>query len=496
MARVEEEAERLRLLALASTGRVFLGVTLEKMKDDLATHLQGLAVKAQEQKEQFSELVDEGGNVQGPVVGVEVLEELKQVVRSYMVMSDESLTAAVLWTMYSHVFEVFDISPILVLTSPVKRCGKTKLASVLLRLVHKPEPASNISTAALFHAVEASHPTLVIDEADTFFDLSDDLKGLINSGHTRDLAFVSRMVKEGNAWVLTKFSTFTPKLIALIGRLPDTVMDRGIEAKMRRRLKGEPVRKWRNKNAEELRPLYRRIRRWATDHLEALKQAEPSIPEELDDRAQDNWEPLLAIAELVGGDWPERAREAALKLSGEDARADQGLGVQLLADLRALFLEMGVDRLTSAAVVGTLKEQPERPWGDFKYGKPISQRQLADLLVPFGITSDTVYLGGGREGRQQAKGYYRASLEEAWARYLPPLEGVSIRRTVTPLEPRDEIKFSRSVERGRYTDVENTPNPTPGAAYYGSTDRNPLERRGRGSAIVREPIPVREPVPR
>jgi Protein of unknown function (DUF3631) len=59
--------------------------------------------------------------------------------------------------------------------------------------------------------------------------------------------------------------------------------------------------------------------------------SEPTLPDELSNKA-DNWEPLIAIADLVGGDWPARARAAAIGRPAD--RVDDNWGLMLLAHIR------------------------------------------------------------------------------------------------------------------------------------------------------------------
>ena len=161
------------------------------------------------------------------------------------------------------------------------------------------------------------------------------------------------------------------------------------------------------------RPLKERAARWAAAHLDGLRDARPSIPDALDDRAADGWEPLLAIADAAGRDWPQRARLAALALSCRDVRDDDSLGVKLLADIRTVFEERGVDRLSSAELLASLNAIEESPWGDFK-GKPLDTRRLARLLRPYGIKPGTIRLADG----QTPKGYVAEAFADAWSRYL------------------------------------------------------------------------------
>jgi putative DNA primase/helicase len=204
-------------------------------------------------------------------------------------------------------------------------------------------------------------------------------------------------------------------VIALIGHLPDTLEDRSIIISMKRKAKHEKVARMRlSRIAKELEPYRSKAARWVRDNIERLREAEPHLPEELNDRAADNWEPLLAIADLCGGTWPAEARKAALTLSGATDEVETHLGIQLLADLRDLFEEHQTDRLASKQIVQALTAMEGRPWPEYRMGKPLTENQLARLLEPFGVKPKTIRLPGGSTPR----GYLRAELEDSFSRYL------------------------------------------------------------------------------
>jgi hypothetical protein len=139
-----------------------------------------------------------------PVNGANLLSDLSAVLSRHLVMSEYSRTATALWVLLTYLTGEVDVLPILGVTSPVKRCGKTRLLTILEWLVHKPLPASNISTAAVYRVIEQWSPTLIIDEGDTFLKHNDELRGILNSGHQRALAFVLRSSSSGH---VERFST-------------------------------------------------------------------------------------------------------------------------------------------------------------------------------------------------------------------------------------------------------------------------------------------------
>jgi hypothetical protein len=353
------------------------------------------------------------------VEGATLLADLEAALRRFVVLPEGAAVAIALWVVFAHAHEAGDVSPLLTVSSPAMRCGKSTLRAVLGRMVPRALPTSNATPSVLFRAIEASHPTLLVDEGDTFLKMSPELRGVLNSGHTRSGAVVLRTV--GDEHEPRAFSTWCPKVLVLIGKLPPTLHDRSVVIPMSRKRSGERVERLREKKLRELEPLARQAARWAREHVGELRQAEPAVPEALDDRAQDNWRPLLAIAERVGGAWPSRARAAALALSGLEGRAEEGVGVQLLKDLRELFTERAAqgkpDRLASAALADQLAELVDRPWSDWRHGKPMSPRALARLLEPFKITPQQLWVSVAGQG-VNVRGYAVEQFWEAWGVYL------------------------------------------------------------------------------
>ena len=254
---------------------------------------------------------------------------------------------------------------------------------------------------------------MLIDEADTFLAGNDELRGILNAGHRRSSAYVIRNV--GDEHEPKQFCTWGAKAIALIGKLPGTLEDRSILIEMRRKAPGERVDRFRSRAVKELcNPLRRQAYRWANDSIEALKSIEPAIPDGLNDRAADNWLPLLAIADHCGAKWPERAREAAKVLSALSDESEDSALVDLLQEFKVLFEK--TDRISSADLAEQLGGQSEKRWADWRHGKPITQRQIARLLAPLKIKPSSVRIGG-----DTPRGYLREWFNDPFARYTPIL---------------------------------------------------------------------------
>ena len=346
----------------------------------------------------------------GPVVPGEVLTEVEEAFVRHVALPESASVALALWVMHAATHDCWSVSPILAIVSPTKRCGKTTLLHLLSTLVPRPLPAANITSAALFRAVEKYTPTLILDEADTFLPEREELRGILNSGHIRGMAFVIRTV--GDDYEPRRFSTWAPKVIAMIGKLPGTLQDRAIVIQMRRRERSETVEPLRLDQLDRYEMLRRKVWTFAQQSVDMLREVDPAVPDALDDRAQDNWRPLLAIADLAGAEWSRRARTTALLL--ESGVTEDALGVQLLGDLRAILGQSRESKLPSETLVKRLGELGDRPWSEYRRGNAISQRQLATLLKPFGISPKAFWID-----KKTVRGYSAASFEDAFRRYLP-----------------------------------------------------------------------------
>ena len=270
-----------------------------------------------------------------PVVGTVLLDGLAETFDRYLALPAHGATKLSLWTVHTHAHEASFITPRLAITSVQKGCGKTTVLDLLSGLVPKPLQAANVTAAAVFRTIEAKRPTLLVDEADTFLAENEELRGVLNSGHTRNGAVI-RVVEHEGDFEPRQFSTWAPVAIAKIGKLPGTLEDRSIKLEMRRALPGEVKQRLRRDRLDQFQDLARRCARWAADNMAKLAEADPTMPPSVANRLADNWRPLLAIADRAGGEWPQKARAA---LAVEQAEAsDSALAVMLLADLRDLFV--------------------------------------------------------------------------------------------------------------------------------------------------------------
>lgn len=348
-----------------------------------------------------------------PVDGASLLDEIANALCRFIVLPSDEIKAIALWIIHTYAVDATSICPILIIKSAEKRCGKTLLLELLLNLVFRPLPASNITAASLFRAIERYKPTLLLDEADTFLHHNDELKGIINSGYRSSSSYVVRTI--GDDFEPRIFNTFGPKAIAQIDMPQETIVDRGIIIEMRRKKPDERSERLRSDRIfEQLKHLRQKSIRWAKDSIDALTDWEPKIPSSLNDRAQDSWRPLLAIAERAGKRWTEYGRESAIRLSGEKSEASKR--TLLLSDIQGIFEKSKTNRMASAEICIKLADIEEHPWPEWRNGQPITVRQLARLLEPLGIRPKQL-----RMGDSNVRGYELEDFADGFSRYLPNL---------------------------------------------------------------------------
>jgi putative DNA primase/helicase len=194
-----------------------------------------------------------------PVNGAMLLDKIEAIIRRFIICSKHAATAMTLWIVATWFEEVAQVAPILNFKSPLHRCGKSTCLAIVGRLVKRRLLSSNTTPAALFRAIEKFQPTLVIDEADSFFGQNEELRGIINSGHTRETAFTLRTV--GDELEPKTFSTWGFKAIAGIGRLAVTIEDRSITIELKRKTRAEKVDRLRHTNPQEFEYLSRQLAR-------------------------------------------------------------------------------------------------------------------------------------------------------------------------------------------------------------------------------------------
>jgi hypothetical protein len=345
--------------------------------------------------------------------GASLLFELRDLVKRYVVLPDLAAETLALWVVHTYAFTLREITTYIGVVSPEKRCGKTTLLELLGNLAHETIAAANISPSALFRVIEQKQPTLIIDEADTFLHGRDEMAGILNAGYRKGNAYVMRVAEGKQRQTgLAKYSCWCPKVMAAIGRLPDTLADRCIVITMQRKLAGETCERLRDLGATQFG---RRCAEFVEQHRDRIASVRPEIPAALNDRAADIWEPLLAIADIAGGEWPQLARDAALQLSASDNELTP-LGY-FLKDLRNWIVINKWDRVLSRDIVSSFNPVHDRPWEDLRRGREINEWWLSLQLRGLGLRPKMM-----RAGEARGRGYLFEEVEAVYRRYVPTVE--------------------------------------------------------------------------
>jgi hypothetical protein len=361
-----------------------------------------------------------------PENGAALLDEVEAFHRRFNVFPLEAAYVAVaLWDAHAHLIECFDSTPRIAFLSPEPGSGKSRALEVMETLVPNRMMAANATANAMFRAVSATEtrPTILFDEVDAIFGPAaggdEQLRAFINAGHRRG-ASTWRCVGDGSNQTPTEFPSYCAVAMAGLGSLPDTILTRSVIVRMRRRAPNEQVEPWRKRlNEPEGNALRDRLSTWAAAVRASVADVFPEMPEGVSDRPADVWEPLLAVADAAGGNWPKRARTACLELVNAAKKDDKAsLGIKLLMDLRDAF--NGAHRMPTAHILASLNALDDSPWADLA-GKPLDARGLAKRLGEY-VTEDNepIKARNIKTGDGVVKGYYASDLADAWTRYCPP----------------------------------------------------------------------------
>ncbi len=405
----EEVATRLSKLDFMEYDRVR---EEEAKRLDVRVSTLDALVKNLRYEEQVSEsIVEEIEPYPEPVSGVEVMGAIEATINRFMVLPSGASAALSAWIACTYVYDQFHIFPKLIIHSPQKRCGKSTALDIVEALSNKALFSSSISQAAIYRVIEGHRPTLIIDEADTFLaGRNDEIVGIINSGHAKNRAFVIR--SDGDDHDPKRFSTWAPMAIAGIKKLQDTIMDRGIVIELRRKMVDEVRERMTGDLKQELKPLRQKLMRWGLDTATLIKKQQIEPPKLANDRAIDNWVSLFTVAHHIGGEWPRKVNNSyhILESKEEEPTTD----IMLLEDIKLIFDQSFKDQMHSEDLVNHLIDLEERPWSEWKRGKPMTKNSLAKLLGAFGIKSQQF-----REGIKNAKGYKLEQFIDVFSRYLP-----------------------------------------------------------------------------
>jgi Protein of unknown function (DUF3631) len=424
-----------------------------------------------------------GHEKQVVVDGVQLLDDLVAYYQKYVRLGQDEYDAIAVWVLHCHAFLAFNRTPYLSVSSPSPECGKTQLLEVTELVVPNPWLTMSVTNAVLARKIDISHPVLMLDEIDNVLagdkELLAAIKATINSGYKRS---GSRSILEpikGGGWVCKELSTFCPKVLSGISGLPPATKSRCIPIEMERMLPGDRVEDLDEYTIEpEAGALYARAQEWVSHNLKRLRDARPAAPPELGHRQREVCRPLLAVVDLVGGEWPGKLRSALSRLfAAQAALPTDDIKEALLRDIKEVFADH--ERITSADLVtglGALDSSPWATWG--KAGKPITATKIAWLLRDYKIFPKKIRIEVG-----SFQGYERSAFESAWRRYLrtPTPTPDSNRNTGTSQCLRGSEPFSDR-NKNLNVPVQNCEIPNIHAGCSGV----PVQTQGRGQGDGKE----------
>jgi hypothetical protein len=363
-----------------------------------------------------------------PPVSSAIVDKLEALYSRFLVLSPGLSLVLALWSLATYLHQVFDAFPYLAITSPTKRCGKTRVCELLSFVCLNPLQTVSISAAALYRLLKLKPYSLLIDEAEYLGSTKDEraslLREILNAGYRKGQKVIrcKRTTKansgrsgEQENFEPESFETFGPKALVLIGRLQGTLADRCIEIRMERRAKSEVERFRFERERAGAASILAESETWAATNQKAVSEYYQSNDVLfLHDREAELWLPLFSVCAVAA---PQRLSEleiTAKRLALLKSEAEPGdFGIELLRDIRQVFGKEQTDRLPTTALLTQLNFEEDRTWSGWDHGRGLTPYSLAQLLRPFGILPQNI-----RIGEQVAKGYLRKSFEECWKRYL------------------------------------------------------------------------------
>jgi putative DNA primase/helicase len=348
----------------------------------------------------------------GAVILADLLEEIREVFNRHAILPPYADVVLALWCVFTWFIKAAQIAPLLLIRAAESNCGKTSVKDILELFVKRALANEGITLAALFRVVEQVQPTLLMDDADSWLlrDPKDERHSLINSGHKRG----GKVIRcKPDTFELQTFSTFCAKAIIFIGKSKDTLHNRSIEILLRRKTFDECITPLRNVEKVPYELIRQKLARIEIDKTDAFVNANPVIPAGLENRAADNWQPLLAVAEIAGGRWPDLAQQAALEISNATVPL-QSISNELLCSIKKIFEKNEADKITTTELIGELCKDSEAPWITFNHGKEISARKISRLLSDYEIRSKNIRINN----YEVAKGFELSQFQDAFSRYV------------------------------------------------------------------------------
>ncbi len=364
-----------------------------------------------------------------PVDGAELLDRVEALIRKYCILpSEEAYVATTLWVAHTYTWSAWETTPRLAILSAEKGSGKTRVLEVLQLLCFDANHTLNVSSSYLFRRYQQGQPTLLVDETDALFAGGksgkmdpgrEEIRGIINAGYRKG-ASVGRSEPRGQQIVAVDYPVFGAVALAGIKDLPDTVMNRSIVIWIKRRAPHEIIGNFRQRVvSKEAAAIKADLLAWGFQQTPVidrmLDSEEFEMPEDITDRNHDKWEPMLAVADVAGGDWPKRGREAAMHFIDTHEESNTSTtGAQLLRDIREAFGD--AEQVPTEWLLETLWANADTMWNSIQ----LTNRTLANKLKVYGVQPEKnpLWFYDDNGEKTQRRGYKRSAFEDAWVRYL------------------------------------------------------------------------------
>ncbi len=375
--------------------------------------------------------------------GAAILLQVEAFLRRFISYPSESAYIAhVLWIAHTWRMDLWDSTPRIAFLSPEPSSGKSRCLEVMEYLVPRAIHAVDATPAYIFRKISdtAGLPTILYDEIDAVFGAkakdNEDIRAVLNAGHRKG-AVAGRVAMRGTTAKLEELPSYCAVALAGLNDLPDTIMSRSIIIRMKRRVTEEKVEPWRRRRYRtQAKELGSALAEWTSLLPEELPW--PEMPDGITDRNADIWEALLVVADAAGGEWPERARAAAVELVASAADRTQSIGVLLLTDLVGIFVENGKHQISTSILVLALQRIEDSSWTEHLRGKPITNRWMISKLKMFNIFPLQT-----RVNKKMTRGFLAKDILESARRYCGPeiqeqlevLEDITSKKEVMALPP-------------------------------------------------------------
>jgi hypothetical protein len=355
-----------------------------------------------------------------PINTPEMLAKVANLFSQYLACTHSQLAVLTLWTLHTHCFTASPITPYLHLRSREREAGKTVCMELLNLLCNSPWLASGCTPSVLLAKLtQPERSTLLLDDCDPVLARTRNpvTLGLLNRGFTREQPYSIQGTADGETTIRT-IDAFCPKAFAGVLALPSSIDQLCIPINLEPKEFGARVKRFSMKAVRpQSLPLHDSLHQWAAENAAKLAAVAPydetQLPQELSPRQQDCAEPLLRLADLIGGNWPGWARQALVNIYTVDDPEEEDFVKELLHDLRELFAFKGNPSfIPTGYTLWYLQEHGQSFWKNWREdGKPFDAMDLALLLKPKGIRSHKQ-----RQGPHVIRGYRRKDFLRWWPR--------------------------------------------------------------------------------